>query len=238
MCRDLGARGIASTAGYWNAGGDSPRRVANASLELLDEVAGLDADWYLSLKAPALGFSVELAREILERARSAGRPLLFDSMAPGDADATFRLLERLDGDGLGCALPARWRRSRADAELAARRGWRVRIVKGQWRDPHADVDPRTGFLELADVLAGRAPSVAVATHDVALAAEATARLRAAGTAVEHELLYGLPFRPLPDLPVRVYVPFGRGSLPYAVRSVLRRPRVLLWLARDLLNSNR
>jgi hypothetical protein len=34
------------------------------------------------------------------------------------------------------------------------------------------------------------------------------------------------------VPVRVYVPFGVGYLPYALREIRRRPESLWWLARD------
>src|SRR5207237_6708266 len=132
--------------------------------------------------------------------------------------ATFGLVESLEGD-LGTTLPSRWRRSDRDAERALELGLRIRLVKGQW-EGEEDREPREGFLALADRLAGRARHVAVATHDRALAAEALRRLGA--TPGELEQLYGLPLAP-PG--ARVYVPYGRGYLPYAVRQGRRHPRI-------------
>jgi hypothetical protein len=86
-----------------------------------------------------------------------------------------------------------------------------------------------------DRLAGRAGQVAVATHDPVLAAEALGRLVAAGTPCELELLYGLAAGPVLaatrelGVPVRYYVPWGRGSLTFPLWRIaeLRLLRALL-----------
>ncbi|HEY2937345.1 MAG TPA: hypothetical protein VGJ25_12150 [Gaiellaceae bacterium] len=204
---------------YWDAG-EPPEAVIAQYRRAAEAVVGFDA--YLSVKATALAFSAELAGQL-------GSRLHFDSMAPDTVDATLALLERLDGD-LGTTLPSRWRRSDRDAERALELGLRVRLVKGQWESGD-DREPREGFLALIDRLAGRARHVAVATHDRALAAEALRRL--GDTPTELEQLYGLPLAP-PR--ARVYVPFGRGYLPYALRQVRRDPRIAWWVARDLVRS--
>jgi proline dehydrogenase len=158
VCRLLAGRGVASTAAYWNGRDESPRAVANASITVLDALAGSNVDCYLSLKAPALGYSAELAAEVAERARDAGRRVLFDSLGPEHADRTLELLEGLDVAELGVALPARWRRSVWDAERAIEHGWRVRVVKGQWADSVHDQKSWLGLLALVDALAGRRTS--------------------------------------------------------------------------------
>ena len=121
----------------------------------------------------------------------------------------------------------------------------VRVVKGQWPDPlQPDFDPRSGFLLVIDALAGRARHVAVASHDVALAAEAVRRLQARGTSCEIELLYGLPMRrslKLADelgLGVRAYVPYGESFLPYAMWRVALDPRIAWRLLRDAVKGLR
>ncbi|MGZ4290718.1 MAG: hypothetical protein ACXVQZ_08900, partial [Gaiellaceae bacterium] len=78
--------------------------------------------------------------------------------------------------------------------------------------------------------------LALATHDVSLADEALRR--AVGSPTELELLYGLPLdgpaavAAAHGAPVRIYLPFGRGYVPYALSRVRRRPVILWWLARD------
>jgi proline dehydrogenase len=102
-------------------------------------------------------------------------------------------------------------------------GLTVRVVKGQWVDREVpERDPRAGFLEVIDGLAGKAKGVAVATHDPQLARESILRLQASSTPCELELLFGLPVRRvLPvaaelGVPVRYYVPYGSAWLPYAL----------------------
>jgi proline dehydrogenase len=144
---------------------------------------------------------------------------------------------------LGCTIPGRWLRSVDDARVACQWRLRVRVVKGQWADPRdPNVDMRSGFLKVIDGLCGRASSVAVATHDLPLAREAIGRLREAGTPSELELLYGVPCRGAVrlgrdlEVPVRFYVPQGQPRLPYLVNHARRNPRVLGWLARDVVRG--
>lgn len=123
----------------------------------------------------------------------------------------------------------------ADAEWAAERGIRTRLVKGEFgaRRPFEETDPRKGFLALIDKLAGRVPEIAVATHDCSLAREALARCKDAGSPVQLELLFGIPAGDMLALsremavPVRYYVPYGDTLLIYGIRHFLANPHKLL-----------
>jgi proline dehydrogenase len=241
-CRHVSARGFASTVGFWNEGGEPLRQVAGEYLAALDAVSTERLDCYLSLKAPALGFSRQLLAEVLERGRAVRVPIHFDSLGPETVDPTLAAIDAMAGNhpGLGCTLPGRWRRSVADAERMVELGMRVRLVKGQFEDRQAaEIDPGIGVLALADRLAGRARHVAVATHDAALARPALERLRAAGTPCEMELLFGLPLaeplRVAAELGVsaRLYVPYGAAWLPYALSQARRNPGMVWWIVRDL-----
>ena len=251
VCGQLAARGRTATIGYFNAQGESPRAVADASLAALQALDGGPSSraTYLSIKAPALRYDTALVGEIVDRARELRVGVHFDSHAVADADATFDVIAASHGRAqgavdptrwtLGGTLPGRWRRSLDDAERAIELGLRVRVVKGQWLDPSApDLDPRVGFMALIDRLAGRAREVAVASHDAPLAREAVRRLQRAGTPVELELLRGLPSRAALKIArelgvaVRVYVPFGVSWVPYALDHVQNHPYVALWALRD------
>lgn len=214
--------GYDSTLAFWDAGEETPGEVL-AHYARAREAADL-VGAYLSVKATALGFS----RDALEELVPGRQRLHFDAMAADTVDRTWALVESLSGD-LGVTLPGRWARSDADADCAVEHGLAVRVVKGQWPGDD-DRDPSAGFLAVVDRLAGRARHVAVASHDGPLAAEALARLRAAGTPCVLEQLYGLR-RAAP--PALVYIPFGHGWLPYALANLRRRPRAAWWLARDL-----
>jgi CelD/BcsL family acetyltransferase involved in cellulose biosynthesis len=245
--RQLAAQHIACTLGYWDAPQSPPREVADQYLAAIDALTAAGLPGYVSIKLPSLGYSRSLLDELAERALHAGRRLHFDSLAPDSADRTRSLAEAL-ADAypqleLGYTLAARWQRACDDADWAAARRLHLRVVKGEWPDPHHDpADLRTPFLALIDRLAGKAHHVAVASHDVPLADQALGRLQAAATPSTLELLYGLPMRGSLALAQRkgvtpaVYVPYGEAYAPYALSQALRKPRLLWWLARDIAAS--
>lgn len=228
------------TIGYWDSGDETPRDVAVALLAVVEALEANRIDGYVSAKAPALGFSDRLAREIAEACRAGSVRLHFDSLAPQDADRTFALIGSLEGlAALGCTLPGRWRRSTADADWAVERGLFVRVVKGEWPDTDAPKrDERGGFLEVIDWLAGRARHVAVATHDGPLAREALSRLRDAGTSCELELLYRRRQIEIDGWAPRIYLPFGHPWAPYPIRQAPWRPRIAWQFARDVVAGGR
>lgn len=239
LARDFVTRGVpASTLCFWDGPGDQPHYVASMYLAAIRAIAAAQLDSYVSIKAPSLAFDPRLIAEIIAAANNIR--IHFDSLGPETADRTFALIDQaLAADApAGCTIPGRWQRSPRDAQYAAAQGVRVRIVKGQWPDATADIDPHRGFLNVIDALAGTAAPVAVATHHPLLAAEALKKLQAAGTPCELELLYGLPAKSVlkvsRDLavPVRYYLPYGHAWLPYALRQARRDPRILWWVLRD------
>jgi proline dehydrogenase len=243
-CRGLSGAGIASILGFWDGPDDAPRAVADQYLAALRAVGRERLDCYASIKAPALGLSAGLAAEVLREGRRLDVRVHFDTLGPATVSPTFALVERaLPAAGpVGVTLPGRWRRSPDDARRASDLGLAVRVVKGQEADPGREVEPRAGCLAVVDALAGRARTVAVASHDAALAGDALARLRAAGTPCELELLFGLPMRRAlraaraAGVPVRIYVPYGHAWLPYLLSRVRDNPAVLWWAARDLVQG--
>jgi proline dehydrogenase len=203
----------------------------------------------VSIKPPALRFDAALAHELADAARSCGVRLHCDSHGVEVADPSCGMLEtmlaRHTADRLSTTLPGRWSRSLNDADWASDRGFKVRVVKGQWPDPaEPDRDLRGGFLEVIDRLAGRAAHVAVASHDVPLAAQAVERLRASGTSHELELLFSLPMKHSlawardNGTPVRIYIPYGKGYIPYAIVQLRRNPRIAWWMLKDLVTIKR
>lgn len=237
------AQGLGCTLGYFSAPLEPIDQVVERSLAVIDAMAALSPPGYASLKAPALGYKPRALAPLLARARERGVRLHFDSHDLAGADATLDCAAQAVGAGVaaGLTLPGRWPRSPDDAERACALGLRVRVVKGEWPDPEApDHDPAAGFLAVIDALiAHGAAEVAVASHDPPLVREALRRLQAAGRRCELELLNGLPRRAVlavareRQVPVRVYIPFGIAWRPYALGKALRRPRILLWLLKDL-----
>ena len=242
----LAVRGLRAAIGYWDPVGSDPEAVYAAYDEALRELAeGNRGDRYLAIKFPSLDYSRELLGGLLKTAALLRVRLHFDSLAPDSVDRTWEAIEAallLDAD-LGCTLPSRWRRSPNDAVWAVERGLAVRVVKGQWSDPtERRINPRRGFLQVIDQLAGRARTVAVATHDLAIAREALARLTKAETPATLELLYGLPIQRQIAMarefgvPVRIYVPYGAAYLPYCLSQLKRNPGLAWRLLRDAVST--
>lgn len=232
------------TIGYWNDGKEDPRRVADLYLESLDALKEAGIDGYLAVKIPSLLDGIDLAGEIVERARSYGVRVIFDSHAPAQTDTTFKALESFGAEGVGCAIPGRWRRSADDVARAIELGASIRIVKGQWPDPDDPrADMREGFLRIVDLAAG-ARHVGVATHDPVVSAEAIRRLQAAGVSCEQEFVYPLPVEKAlkqaraANLRSRLYIPFGSAWLPYSISRALQNPSVVFRLIRDLFTDKR
>jgi proline dehydrogenase len=244
-CRRLLGQGFGGTICFWNIESDPPKRIVDAYTSALAVLAREKMDCYLSVKLPPLKYDLALLYQVLEQARRTNTLVHFDSLEHETADRTLSIiaLARRSYPHLGCTLPGRWLRSVADADLVVDLGLHVRVVKGEWPDPHhREIDPRVGYLNVIDRLAGRARFVAVATHDPELGRTALQRLRQAGTPCSLELLYGLPVKPALkvanecDVPVRVYVPFGHGWLPYSLSHARRNPRVFWWILRDLTSA--
>jgi proline dehydrogenase len=242
-CDRTARGGRVCTIGYFNQLDESPRRIADLDLALLDALADGKRAGYVSLKAPAMQFDAGLMAEIAQRSRATGIGIHFDSHAHDAAEATFDCIDTAltHTPQVGCTLPGRWLRSLDDADRAIDGKLRVRVVKGQWADPgHPGIDLRQGYLDVVGRLAGRARAVGVATHDVPVARAALRRLVAAGTPCELELLCGLPMRAASavaaevGVPVRIYLPFGAAWMPYALGQVRRNPGLAWWMLKDML----
>jgi proline dehydrogenase len=247
VCERLAQEGIASTVGYWNTSFDSPPLVAQSYLGLLSLIECLRSPCYLSVKAPALGFDLELLRRILDQAQRINVTVHFDAMAPETVDRTFELIEeaRCVYPNLSCTLPGRWHRSLRDADRAVEFGLSVRVVKGEWAGLNGDeTDRYDGFVRVVERLTFRgARHVAVATHDAKLARQTLSCLELSGCSCELELLYGLPQRAMQKIArekgvrARIYVPYGRAGLPYRLREAVQHPKILTWFARDLIRGS-
>jgi proline dehydrogenase len=242
VCDRLARDGVATTVCYWDVYSDHPAFISQAYMKALQTLSDNTSDCYLSIKAPALKFDMKLITKVLEEARRLSVIVHFDAVAPDTVDRTFELISRAHDiyPKIGCTLPGRWRRSLADVDCPVEMGLRVRVVKGEWKGLGNDErDPREGFLEVIERLAGRATHVAVATHNPTIARLSLRRLKDAGTPCELELLYGLPQQPLLRIAraygvrARMYVPYGHARLPYRLTQAVRNPRIIGWFLHDL-----
>lgn len=248
VCETLHALSLRSTIGYWNPDGEPTTAVGTAYLTGIREIGKQPGDCYLSIKLPALDYSVPVLSEMIRAAREQNIRIHFDSLGPESVDRTWSIIAEIRSayDHIGCTVPSRWARSEADAERAIDQNLIIRVVKGQWSDPDQSADSELSrsarYLRIIDRLAGRARHVAVASHDVPLAEEALRKLRAAGTSCELELLYGLPVREAKQMadrigvPIRMYIPYGYGFLPYCLSKLRNEPMMIWWIVKDFLKG--
>lgn len=231
--------GFETTWAYWDASPETAAEVIAAYCRALEALQTTGSNSYLSVKPWAFGFDRGAFAELLSHARHCGVQLHFDSLRWEWADTTIALAEAAGGGrDLGFTLPARWERSRQDVDRLEGLGGAVRVVKGQYPQPNGSRRSlRRRYVALVEQLAAGPLAVRVATHDPRLAVPA---LRSGGSCASLELLYGLPVeRVLPAAvndgkPVRMYLPFGTGYLPYGLSALRRRPRIAWWLLRDAL----
>jgi proline dehydrogenase len=241
----LESGGYRTTLCYWNVDTEDPAAILHQYRDSVRAIAALPHKTYLSIKPPALRCQPNLHAALFQTARQRHVRLHFDAHGPETADTAFGLIEsgRKMGMSIGCTLPGRWSRSVADAAWAVERELPVRVVKGQWPDPKQDRDFALGFLDVIDRLAGSSCVVRVATHDPNLGREALRRLSASHTACSLELLFGLPWRKSVAMarslgvPVRFYVPYGHGWLPYCLTQIRQHPKMLTWVLRDTLRGS-
>ena len=237
----LHAKGMAATLSYFPAWDGVPAGIIGACEALSGALDGAVPGTCLAIKASPLHFDKDLLRAVASPASVAGMTVVFDALTHGQAGQTMDLVEWLaDAYGAsGTALPARWRRSLADAERLRQAPVRIRLVKGEWTDPEGDAgEPASAFLNLVRMLAGRRAPVGVATHDPSLARAALEILKPSGTPCELEQLRGLPMKRSTavaaqlDVPVRLYWPFGPGWWPYAAEKLIERPYLPKWWVAD------
>ena len=223
-------------------------------LELLDRLAEEKLDSHVSVKLTQLGLAIDegLARRNLARlAESAVRHRNFvrvDMEGSAFTEATLRVFCSVDAprDVMGIAIQAYLHRTPSDVEELLKRGVRIRLVKGAYKEP-ADIvfarkrDVDLSYQTLTERLLASRIYHAIATHDekIITATKQFARERGISPAsFEFQLLYGIRRQLQRALVqqgwrVRLYVPYGREWYPYFMRRLAERPANLLFLMRNL-----
>jgi len=254
--RALAARGIKST--FDKLGEDvldeaTARRAAEAARSLLLLIPeGVDRN--ISIKLSSMGqaisrdFCLEQAASILEVAKSVGGFVRLDmegSKLTQDTIDVFHAL-RKTYDCVGIVLQAYLHRTAEDVAEAVRRGDRVRLCKGAYREPQTIAwtnmaDIRKSFKKSTRVLLDGGNYPAIATHDEELVQDTLdyARERKIpASRFEFQMLYGLRKKRWDELVaagqnVRIYVPFGTHWVPYFYRRLRERKENVLFVLKGV-----
>ena len=229
------------------------KRATDAARDLLRLIpAGIERN--ISIKMSSMGqeISRDLCLEnvsgILDVAKEVGGFVRLDMEGSGLTQDTLDIFHALrkSHDNVGIVLQASLHRTADDVKEAVRRGDRVRLCKGAYREPEAvalqDMGKIRGAFEgCAHLLldAGRYP--AIATHDEELVGDTIAYARAqkiAASRFEFQMLYGLRKSRWGELVrdgynLRIYVPFGTHWIPYFYRRLRERKENVLFVLRNL-----
>jgi proline dehydrogenase len=223
-------------------------------LQLLDRLASEKLESHASVKLTQLGLAIdeELAGQNLARlADCAERHRNFvrvDMEGSAFTESTLRVFCSLDAprDVLGIAIQAYLRRTVADVEELLKRGVRIRLVKGAYKEP-ADVaftqktQVDRNYQELAKKLLLSGIYHAIATHDERIIVSTEGFARGHGIlpdCFEFQMLYGIQRKLQRRLVqqgwrVRLYVPYGPQWYAYFMRRLAERPANLFFVIRNL-----
>jgi proline dehydrogenase len=232
---------------------EAARRATGAAKELLRLLPpGIEKN--VSIKMSSMG--QEISREIclanvssiLDVAKEVAGFVRLDmegSKLTRDTLEIFHELRRRY-DNVGIVLQAALHRTAEDVREAVRRGDRVRLCKGAYKEPPEvalqDMGRiREAFKASAHALLDGGHHPAIATHDEELIADTIAYAKAQGIAAsrfEFQMLYGLRKRRWESLVregynVRIYVPFGTRWIPYFYRRLRERKENVLFVLRNL-----
>jgi proline dehydrogenase len=226
-------------------------------LQLLDRLAVEKLDSHVSVKLTQLGLAINegLARRNLVRlVESATRHHNFvrvDMEGSAFTDATLRVFCSVDAprEVLGIAIQSYLHRTEADVEELLKRGVRLRLVKGAYKEPpdiafahKRDVD--RNYQKLTETLLVSGIYHAIATHDERIITATERFARRSGVtseSFEFQMLYGIRRRLQQALiqrgwRVRLYVPYGREWYAYFMRRLAERPANLFFLMRNFFKA--
>ncbi len=226
-------------------------------LDLLNRLAAEKLNSHASVKLTQLGLAIDekLAQRNLARLAGCAAEhrnfVRVDMEGSAFTDATLRVFFAVDAprDTVGIAVQSYLRRTEADVQELLKRGVRIRLVKGAYKEPPDIAFPRksdvdASYKKLTETLLASGIYHAIATHDERMIAAAKSFATSHGISpesFEFQFLYGIRRDLQRQLVqqgwrVRLYVPYGREWYAYFMRRLAERPANLLFLMRNLVRK--
>jgi proline dehydrogenase len=231
-------------------------RATEAQKELL-RLIPKDIERNISIKLSSLGqeiardFCLENAASILDVAKEVGGFVRLDMEGSKTTESTIGIFHELRKkyDNVGIVLQAYLHRTRGDVEEAIRRGDRVRLCKGAYKEPPEVAlqemdDIRANFKTCAALLLDKGNYPAMATHDEGLVSHVLQHTKEKAippARYEFQMLYGLRNKRWDELVaaghnMRIYIPYGTHWLPYFYRRLRERKENVFFVLRSLLGG--
>jgi proline dehydrogenase len=257
--KKLRARGINATfdlLGEDVLDQEAARRSALENEALLKMIPA-EVERNISIKLTMMGldisrdFCLERVAEVLDVARQVKGFVRIDMEGSKHTQATLEAFQRLrkDYDNVGIVLQAYLRRTEDDVKEAVRRGDRVRLCKGAYKEPESVAfqkmdDIRANYRKCVGLLLDGGDYPAVATHDEGLIRHVlgyVAEKSIASSRFEFQMLYGLRPRRWDELVkaghrMRIYVPYGTHWFPYFYRRLRERKENVFFVLKGILGG--
>jgi proline dehydrogenase len=255
--KELNAHGISCTVDNLGEFVFKEEEATEAKEQILNVIEAIHehkVDAHISLKPTQIGLDIEYnfclsnLREIVDRANNYGIFVNIDMEDTSHLQPTFDVLDELskEYDNVGTVIQAYL--LRADEYLEKYKNYRIRIVKGAYKEPaeyayqnKRDID--ANFIKLIEwhLLNGKFTSIA--THDHMIinhVKEFVKRNNIPNDQYEFQMLYG--FRKELQLKLAnedynfcTYVPFGNDWYGYFMRRLAERPQNLNLVAKQVFN---
>lgn len=235
---------------------EAATRAAEANVALLRAIPA-EVDRNVSIKLTVLGldisedFCLEQTANVLRVARELSGFVRIDMEGSKHTQRTIDMFHRLrrEFDNVGIVLQAYLRRTEDDVKEAVRRGDRVRLCKGAYKEPPSIAFPkmdeiRASYARCAGLLLAKGNYPAMATHDESLVQHvitAAKTQKVDAQRFEFQMLYGLRPKRWDELValgynVRIYVPYGTHWFPYFTRRLRERKENVFFVLKSLVTG--
>nr|WP_263326512.1 proline dehydrogenase family protein [Neobacillus sp. Marseille-Q6967] len=256
--KELNAQGISCTVdnlGEFVFKEEEATEAKDQIIKVIEAIHQNNVDAHISLKPTQLGLDIEYSfclnnlREIVDKANQYGIFVNIDMEDTGHLQATFDVLDdlSLEYDNVGTVIQAYL--LRADEYLEKYKNYRLRIVKGAYKEPdeYAYQDKKEidrNFVKLIEwhLLNGKFTSIATHDHNIINHVKAFVKKNnIPNDKYEFQMLYG--FRKEMQLELAkegynfcTYVPFGNDWYGYFMRRLAERPQNLNLVAKQVFNK--
>ncbi len=260
--RDLNAKGIKVTMDFLGESvATQPEAVASAdeAIRILEFIQAKGIQGNVSVKLTQLGLELgqdfcrnNVAR-VVEKAKALGNFVRIDMEDTPATDRTleifFAMLERFGPAHVGIVLQSYLYRTEKDAADVMKRGGRIRLCKGAYKEPASVAFPKkrdvnANYIKVMKQMLDSGIYHGIATHDEAMIGAAMAyadQQKIDRKNFEFQMLYGIRRDLQERLPkqgynMRVYVPYGDQWYPYNMRRLAERPANLLFVLKNVLRK--
>lgn len=227
----------------------------NEAIRVLETIQDSGIRGNVSIKLTQLGlelgsdFCRENVARIVGKAQALNNFVRIDMEGTNATDRTleifYAMLERFGSSHVGIVVQSYLYRTERDVTDILRRGGRIRLCKGAYKEPASLAFPRkkdvnANYIALMRMMLDSGLYHGIGTHDEAMirATKDYARAKGIGPhAFEFQMLYGIR-RDLQEAlvregyAVRVYVPYGMQWYPYYMRRLAERPANVFFILKN------